>query len=310
VSGVLPTATLGRTGVEVTRLGYGAMELRRGGQAEATLRSLLHAVLDAGINVLDTSPDYGRSEELIGSTIGARRDEYFLASKCGCPIGLPAAAPGKPAPHTYTRANVRAGVEQSLRRLRTDHLDLVQFHGSPSREQLEADRALDELEDLRREGKVRFVAMSAQLPHLADHIATGVFDVFQIPFSALDPSHDAAIQAAAEGGAGVMIRGGVAQGAPSKTADALTSLADAPRKRAMRQVDHWNSSGLDDLLDGDSRVGFLLRYTITDPHRHTTIVGTADAQHLAANVAAAIRGPLPPDVYAEAAARLRASRTR
>ena len=127
--------TLGGTGADVTILSYGAMELRGGPRgpeiADEDAGRLLNAVLDAGLNLIDTSPDYGRSEELIGTHIGHRRDEFFLASKCGCPLELPAATP-PPYPHDYSPGNVRADVEQSLRRLRTDHLDLVQVHMSPS----------------------------------------------------------------------------------------------------------------------------------------------------------------------------------
>ena len=157
----LPTTTLGRTGVEVTRLGYGAMELRGGGVMiePAAAASLLNAVLDAGINFIDTSPDYGDSEARIGEAISHRREEYFLASKCGCPINHP----GHRAPHIFTRENVRAGVEQSLARMRTDHLDLVQFHASPSRgrmlERVAEDRLLD-----RRRYPVRMRPLRARLP--------------------------------------------------------------------------------------------------------------------------------------------------
>ena len=81
------TRPLGRTGADVTILSYGAMELRgrpRGPEiADEDAGRLLNAVLDGGINLIDTSPDYGRSEELIGACIGHRRDEFFLASKCG-----------------------------------------------------------------------------------------------------------------------------------------------------------------------------------------------------------------------------------
>src|SRR5580700_11302446 len=89
--------TLGRTGADVTILSYGAMELRgqpRGPEISGEdAGCLLNAVLDSGINLIDTSPDYGRSEELIGTYIGHRRDEFFLASKCGCPIEFPDDAP-------------------------------------------------------------------------------------------------------------------------------------------------------------------------------------------------------------------------
>jgi aryl-alcohol dehydrogenase-like predicted oxidoreductase len=196
----LATRNLGSTGAEVTVLGFGAMELRgepRGPAiTDADAGRLLNLVLDEGITLIDTSIDYGRSEELIGRYLSSRRDEYFLASKCGC---LPATATDAtpPYPHDYTAANVRAGVEQSLSRLHTDHLDLVQVHMSPSREQLERDGTVEEMVNLRDEGKVRFLGMSGIEPHLTDHIAMGVFDVFQIPYSALQRGHEPACSSAA-----------------------------------------------------------------------------------------------------------------
>jgi hypothetical protein len=118
-TGSLPTRTLGRTGLEVTMLGYGAMSLdARFGRtvSEDEARTVLNAVLDAGINFIDTSPDYGPSEELIGATIAGRRDEYVLASKCGCPVAVTATEGERPG-HVYTAENIVAGVEQSLRRI-------------------------------------------------------------------------------------------------------------------------------------------------------------------------------------------------
>jgi aryl-alcohol dehydrogenase-like predicted oxidoreductase len=144
---------LGQTGTEVTILGYGAMELRglpRGPAIDdEEAGRLLNAVLDAGINLIDTAIDYGRSEELIGRYIGHRRDEYFLASKCGCLLDTPPAGARPPYPHDYSAANVRAGVEQSLTRLGTDHLDLVQVHMSPGRADMDAAGTVAELVALR-----------------------------------------------------------------------------------------------------------------------------------------------------------------
>ncbi len=190
------TRALGRTGANVTILGYGAMELRgqpRGPEiADEDAGRLLNAVLDGGINLIDTSPDYGRSEELIGRYLGHRRDEYFLASKCGCPVNPPADTP-PPYPHDYSPANVRADVEQSLRRLGTDRLDLVQVHMSPSQATLEENRTIETLRELRDEGKVRFIGMSGILPHIEDHLAMNVFDAFQIPYSAVQRDHESVI---------------------------------------------------------------------------------------------------------------------
>src|SRR6202162_286672 len=175
----LPKRQLGRTGLQVTALGYGSMELRGAPRArdttEAQAETILNAVLDAGINYIDTSIDYGLSEERIGRYISHRRDEHYLASKCGCLVGAPPAPRGQRSPHVFTPENIVAGVEQSLRRMQTDHLDVGQFHSSPSQRTLEENGAVDALLDLKETGKVRIVGMSGTFPHLKDHIAMGVF---------------------------------------------------------------------------------------------------------------------------------------
>ena len=298
--------TLGGTGADVTMLSYGAMELRGGPRgpeiADEDAGRLLNAVLDAGLSLIDTSPDYGRSEELIGTYIGHRRDEFFLASKCGCPLELPAATP-PPYPHDYSPGNVRADVEQSLRRLRTDHLDLVQVHMSPSQATLGENHTVDTLKDLQAEGKVRFTGMSGILPNLRDHVAMGVFDVFQIPYSAVQRDHEDLVTAAADAGAGTFIRGGVARGAASE--DKNWRIGPLSQEPGAGQR-NWETSGIADLLSeaGLTSMEFVLRFTLSHPGLSTTIVGTSDPAHLAGNIAVAERGPLPADLYEEARKRL------
>ena len=290
---------LGRTGLPVTVLGYGAMELRgvpRGRDVtEAQAETILNAVLDAGINYIDTSIDYGLSEERIGRYIAHRRSEFYLASKCGCPVGASAAPPGQRGAHVFTRDNILQGVEQSLARMKTDHLDVVQFHASPSKETLEEHGALDALLELKEAGKVRFIGMSATLPYLLDHIGMGVFDVFQIPYSAVEREHEGAIGAAAETGAGIVVRGGAAKGAPSEG------------KQSGLQWQRWRQAQLDDLLEGISPMEFILRFTVTHRDLDTTIVGAVNPAHLQANLDALEHGPLPPDLYDEAERRLAAA---
>jgi aryl-alcohol dehydrogenase-like predicted oxidoreductase len=293
--------TLGRTGYEVTALAYGAMELRGAPHGRdidpGEAGRILNAVLDGGINLIDTSIDYGVSEEFIGRYITHRRNEYFLASKCGCwasegdppPDAVP---PGRRFPHVFTRENIVNGVEQSLRRMNTDHLDLVQFHASPAVSELEQHGSVETLLDLQREGKVRFLGMSGTLPNLPGHIDMGVFDAFQIPYSAVEREHEDAMAQACAAGAGVIVRGGVAKGDPG-------SGGHGGDRWAL-----WEEANLNELLDGMTRTQFMLRYTISNPSMHTTIVGTASMEHLADNLRTAELGPLPPDVYAEAQRRL------
>jgi aryl-alcohol dehydrogenase-like predicted oxidoreductase len=290
---------LGTQGPDVTVLGFGAMELRGTPHRnprpldEAIAAEVLHAVLDEGITFIDTSIDYALSEERIGAHIGSRRDEYILASKAGCPLDFqPEATPGRPLAHDYSPANIRAGVEQSLRRLRTDRLDLLQLHISPSLEVLRRDQVLESLIALRDEGKILAFGVSSTLPAFDDHLEITEFAAFQVPFSALERELESRIELAGRRGLGIIVRGGVAQaGKREKT------TADG------RPVT-WADTGLDELRDGDTTQGFLLRYAITTPGVTTVIAGTANPDHLRDNAKAARRGALPGDVYAEARRRL------
>ena len=304
---LLPMSILGRTGFKVTKLGYGAMELRgtdhfpRLSGKEAG--ELLNGVLDGGINYIDTSPDYGYSEQIIGEQIAHRRGEFFLASKCGCPIDEVDTPHARRKPHDYSRVNVRAGVEQSLRRMRTDYLDVVQFHVPPDRTVLEENDSVAELLALQQEGKVRFIGSSSTLPELAGHIAMGVFDVFQIPYSLVEREHEDLIHQAAAGGAGIVIRGGVSRGVMVKDEAVIDEYPAFLQQSFRARRNLWQNTDIDDLLEGMSPMEFMLRFTISNPDMNTTIVGTANPAHLAANVKVAEKGPLPPDVYAEACRR-------
>src|SRR6201981_785719 len=156
--------------------------------------------------------------------------------------------------------------------MKTDYLDRVQFHASPSRQALEEHGALDSLLELREAGKVRFIGMSGTLPHLTEHIAMGVFDVFQIPYSSVEREHETAIATAAQKGAGIVIRGGAAKGAPTEG------------KQAGLQWERWGQAHLDELLDGMTPMEFILRFTFSNPDLDTTIVGTIDPAHLQTNL--------------------------
>ncbi len=284
----LPTVVLGRTGLKVTRLGHGAMEIRGapGGRpvSENDARKILTAVLDAGITYIDTSNDYGRSEELIGRLIGSRRDEYYLATKCGC-------IPGG-GEHDWTRKNLFRGLNESLERLQTDYIDVMQLHNA-STDQVELHGVVDTLEEMRSLGKVKWIGASTTLPHLPVYLDWGVFDVFQIPYAAVLREHEMWITRAAEAGIGTVIRGGVGKGEPG--VGVATEDRWAP----------YNNAGLDDLLEeGETPTAFMLRYTLAHPNVHTVIAGTLNPDHLTENVSVAKDGGLPEDTYAEAKRRL------
>ena len=112
------------------------------------------------------------------------------------------------------------------------------------------------------------------------------------------------ISKAARAGAGIIIRGGVARGIPAAPPRNLEQLPERFRQMIEERRGLWDRAKLDDLLAGMSRMEFMLRFTITHPDMSTTIVGTANPEHLADNVASAEKGPLPDDVYREAKRRL------
>src|SRR5262245_16864560 len=160
----LEKRTLGRTGLEVTALGYGAMEVRGsriwGGRpvTEEQADTILNAVLDAGINFIDTANDYGRSEEFIGKFLSGRRGEFTIATKCGCKVTYKDEKTDE-TPHEWTRENLFRGLHESLGRMKTDYVDVMQLH-NPSVEQVEQGDLVAVLQEMKQQGKVRWIGCS------------------------------------------------------------------------------------------------------------------------------------------------------
>ncbi len=184
---MLPKVRLGKTELEVTRLAlggypFGCVNLARGwdpfspaGRAQAI--ETVHAALDAGINLADTAPGYGdgNSESIFGEALRGRRDEVVLATKVG---------------YQGSAADVRKSVETSLRRLQTEVIDIIQFHGgmytsSEARHILD-EGLLDALVALRAEGRVRFLGFTVEEPWTARPlIGSGAFDIMQVRYNVI-----------------------------------------------------------------------------------------------------------------------------
>jgi len=287
---------LGRTGLEITQLGYGTMGLRgpktwgvRVVSEEAADR-FLNRVLDSGINFIDTSPDYGIAEQRIGKSISSRRKEFYLATKCGCVYQQ--REDHLELTHVWKKDVVEGNIATSLDLMKTDYVDVLQFHGGDAAT-LQREGLIDQLVSLKAQGMVRFIGSSSSLPNLPAMIELGVFDTFQVPYSCLSPEHHDLITQAAESGAGIIIRGGIAKGGP-----------DAEIQRPELN-DVWSAARLDEVLPIEmKRAELILRYTLGHPHCHTTIVGTCDESHFDENVAAATAGPLPKELYQEVQSRV------
>ncbi|HBE71260.1 MAG TPA: aldo/keto reductase [Planctomycetaceae bacterium] len=282
---------LGTDGPAVTRLGFGSMGLR-GPRTwgvrtvdEARAESVLNSVLDAGINFIDTATVYGIAEERIGRYLSSRRSEFRIATKCGrTAVQHADHLEIQPA---WSRDSILQNIESSLLRLQTDFIDLLQFHGGDY-QQLRQAGLIDLLHDKKSEGVIGQVGVSTQLPAARELIESGAFDVVQLPFSCLAPEHSQLLGLASARGMGTIVRGGIAQGGPQ---------AEIQREK-LNAV--WSRAKLDEVLPAGMRPAeFILRYTLSQKHVNTTIVGTANLAHLSENVAAAKRGGLPSELERE-----------
>jgi aryl-alcohol dehydrogenase-like predicted oxidoreductase len=257
--------------------------------AERDAIAFLNGLVDSGVNYIDTSIDYGLSEQLIGKALARRRGDFFLASKCACQVGVEGVG-GRGEKHTYTGENVTAGVEQSLRRLQTDHLDVVQVHGDPTRKQLEDGGVIDAMLKLQRAGKVRWLGISQRLPLLAEFVGVDYFQVVQVPYSALQRGNEDVIAALKRSGKAVVARGVTGRGAPAK------NWTTRPIGTAEGEVrDLWSRAGLDEAIGAMPAIEFMIRFVLSNEDIDVALVATTDRAHLAADIAIADRGPLDPD---------------
>ena len=178
----IPTRPLGATGARVSALALGGYHIgKMRNQREAI--GVVHAAVDAGITFLDNAWEYhdGRSEEVMGKAIAGRRDRVFLMTKV--------------CTHGRDRREAMRQLEQSLRRLRTDYLDLWQIHecvyaNDPERH-FARGGVVEALEQARRQGKVRFVGFTGHKDpaiHLAMLSHGFPFDTCQLPLNCFDAS--------------------------------------------------------------------------------------------------------------------------
>lgn len=296
----LPLIRFGNTGLTVSRIGFGGMELAGPPRApdlsasEAT--NLVHAAMDLGINYFDTSIDYGKSEELLGKALRNRRDQVVLASKCGCLVGEQ--APGESS-HVYTASNINAGVTQSMKRLGTDYIDVMQLHGNPTRELLDREGGLNALLELQKKGAIGHIGLSSRKPYLMEFLDMDLLDVFQMPYSALQRQHEDVASRISMTGRAVVARGVTARGSVAK---AWSSVPIGMSEGQAQSV--WEKAGIDEIISPMSRIEFMIRFVVTNPAVDVLLTGTTNVSHLEENVTSAEKGSLDQDLYEAVLARL------
>ena len=208
--------SLGRTGIDVGPIGLGTTKIGRNTgvkypkpfaiPSDEQVRELLETALLLGAKLIDTAPAYGESEGRLGPFVTAHRDELTLCTKCGENYEQGRST------HAFSAASIIVSLEESLRRLRTEYIDILLLHSDGrDREILTETDALEGLERLKKTGKIRAAGISAKTSEgIAE--ACRMLDVVMAPFSQKDPSLAEALSKAHEAGLGVLAIKGLSSG--------------------------------------------------------------------------------------------------
>lgn len=286
---------LGRTDLEVSEISLGTVALglpygipgggRLAQPDEASAARLLHKALDIGINFIDTARLYGTAEEMIGRALRERRPEYILATK------VPSLSAENLA-GAALRQRVFASVEESLRRLQTDVIDVMMIHSAPVEVVLRGE-VMDILEELKRKGSVRWLGASVYGEEAAlAAIADGRYDCLQIAYSLLDRRAESRVFGKAhECGVGIVARSVLLKGALTRRYRHLPDGLEALRHAVERVMALAGAAP-------DSLVELAYRYVLSRQPPDTVLAGASTVDELEQIVAAAACGPLSEDMVA------------
>jgi aryl-alcohol dehydrogenase-like predicted oxidoreductase len=284
---------LGKTGIRVSALGFGGSEIGYQEVAQRTVDKILGTALDSGINVIDTAECYANGEQLIGKALAHRRAEVTLMTKCGhAPLNSGSDRASGYAQPDWDPKMLASSIERSLKNLRTDHVDVMQFH-SCSIETLRDDRVVEVLTRARDAGKTRHIGYSGDSDDALYAVEMGIFDTLQISLSIADQEAiDRVIPNAAARGMGVIVKRPIANAAwrsgKQPPADWYTQLYwDRLQKLRYEFLGR----------DIEEAVAMALRFTLGTAGVSTAIVGTTRVERIAQNIGYAAAGPLPPAEY-------------
>jgi aryl-alcohol dehydrogenase-like predicted oxidoreductase len=300
------TKTLGaRSGIEVTAIGLGLWavpDFEWGPGDERDVLEAIEAAREAGVNFFDTADVYGpdRSEELLGKAMAGRREEFVVATKIGWKLWD---AEGQRSQYD-TVDKLVAGVEESMQRLGTDYLDLIQCHISYP--EPNTDNFIEGFKRLKEEGKVRAWGVSTgDLDHLKRSNADGDCDTLQIDYSILNRIPEREVfPYCQQTGIGVIVRGPLAMGLLCDKYAPTTSFPEGDFRQAWVEEPQQNAQFKQDLErveqlreavpPGETMSEFALRFVVSHPAVTSAIPGARNRRQAEANIAAASRPPLTP----------------
>lgn len=273
----------GKTGMQVSVLGFGGAEIGFSSASTEDVDKLLGSALDAGLNVIDTAECYNVSEELIGKTVSHRRDDYYLFTKCGHASGfdLP----------DWDPKLLEMSIDRSLKRLNTDYIDVIHLH-SCSEELLRQGEVIEVLQRAKEQGKTRFIGYSGDHKAAQYAVQSGLFDSLETSINIADQEAiELTIPGAIERGMGVVVKRPIANAA-WKTGEKPESAYHHPYWERLQQLKYeFLQAELQETIE------VALRFTLSVPGVHTAIVGTANPGRWLENAKLLERGNLPQEAY-------------
>ena len=291
------TRLLGRTGLQVSELALGGLFVSSVGGEYDQAKATIDRALQLGVNYIDTAPGYANSEEVLGKALKGVKTPFILSTKLG---GRP--RPFKPQDKTCLMKSVK----RSLRLLKRDHVDILMIHepDRPGQYNWWSDPVnfdgpvMEVLDDLKREGVIRFTGLGGTTAYEMAHIIrTGRFDVLLTAFNYSLLWREAeyeVLPAAKAMGMGIIIGSPLQQGALARRFD-----------DQIRHGARWLSSprraqylALYDFLDeiGVPVAEAAIRFVISNPDISCTLMGARSVEEVEQNVQAVEKGPLPADV--------------
>ena len=310
---------LGRTGIEVSEIGYGAWGIggaQWGGADDDESLQALHRAIDLGLNFIDTALAYGdgRSERLVGKVVRERQEAVHVATKVPPKNRIWPAEEGAQLDEVFPPGYVRECAEQSLRNLEMETVDLLQLHvwndGWADSEEL-----LDEVDRIRSDGKIRHFGISIndhQPANALRLVRSGAVDTVQVIYNVFDQSpEDELLPACREHDVGVIARVPLDEGGLTGRIDGGTEFegddfrASYFRGDRKREVHERATAIASDLgIDASNLAEGALRFILSEPAVSTVIPGMRSLRNVERNIAASDAGPLE----AEQRERLRAHR--
>ena len=275
---------LGNTDMKVSVLGFGGSEIGYERISLAAAKKLLNEGLDAGLNVIDTAECYITSEDLIGEAIGKRRKDYFLFTKCGHERGW-----SQP---DWRAESLLRSIERSIKRLKTDCVDLVQLH-SCSETVLRQGEAIEGLKRARERGYTRYIGYSGDSRAALYAVERGEFDTLQTSVSIADQEAlDLLLPLAAKRKMGVIAKRPVANIAWHNGIRPPNDPYGRPYWDRLQKLKY-------DFLEESLKesVAIALRFTLSVLGVHTAIVGTTRPERFTENATALTAGPLPKELF-------------